>query len=242
MKVSNLFLAFSLFGLIAASQAAPLRVEKQQEEFVSGGRRIRVETFAPAGSVRLPAVLVLHSAAGTLIGKGELERFCRTLAEQGTIAFFVHYFDRTGTIFAGDKAIDQYSRVWTDTIKDAVDFAAVHPRVRHEAIGIFGYSLGAFVAVAEASRDLRVVAVVEVAGGIFKGFSNQMRRLPPIAILHGSADKRVPVVRASELEKRARQFGVKPEMKIYPGEGHRLSRAASQDASRRALNFFKEHL
>lgn len=214
----------------------------RREEFVSGGRRIHVETFAPVGTGRFPAVLVLHSSAGTLIGRGELERFSRKLAEQGAVTFLVRYFDRTGTIFANNKAIDRYSRVWTATVKEAVDFAASHPRVERARIGIFGYSLGAFVGVAEASRDARVVAVVEVAGGIFKGFANEMRRVPTIAILHGAADQRVPVARAFELERKAREFGVKPEVKIYAGEGHRLSGAAAEDASRRALLFFQKHL
>lgn len=234
----------ALLGLLTASHAAspPLPVEMRHEEFFSGGRRIHIETFTPAGRGRFPGVLVLHSAAGTLIGKSELERFSRRLAEQGEVAFLVRYFDRTGTIFANDKAIDRYSRVWTETIKDAVDFAASHPRVERSRIGIFGYSLGAFVGIAEASRDRRIVAVVEVAGGIFRGFANQMQRLPALAILHGAADQRVPVARADELERKARQLGVKPEVKIYAGEGHRLSRVAAEDASRRALLFFKKHL
>src|SRR5436190_23556173 len=73
-------------------------VEERGEAFVSGGHRINVETFAPKAAGRFPAVLVLHSSAGTLLGKGELERFSRALAEQGTVALLVRYFDRTGTV------------------------------------------------------------------------------------------------------------------------------------------------
>jgi dienelactone hydrolase len=62
-------------------------VEVTRESFISGGRKIRVETFAPAGASRSPGVLVLHTSAGTLLGKAELERFSRRLAERGMVAF-----------------------------------------------------------------------------------------------------------------------------------------------------------
>ena len=234
----------SILCFFAASTlpASAREIETQRESFVSGGRRISVETFAPAGADRCPAVLVLHSAAGTLVGKGELVRFSRTLAEQGKVAFLVRYFDRTGTIFAGDRAIDEHTGVWMETVQDAVNFAAGHPRVRADRIGMFGFSLGAYLSVAIGTRDPRVDAVAEIAGGIFEGSAGGMRRFPPMLILHGRADQRVPVQRAFELRQAARRLGAKPELRIYDGEGHRLSPAASADASRRALAFLDRHL
>jgi carboxymethylenebutenolidase len=224
-------------------QAAPRgSIEERRESFTSGGRNIRVDTFAPRAPGRYPAVLVLHSAAGMLAGKRELVDFSRQLAAQGHVAFLVHYFHRTGTLIAGDRAIAELPPVWIETVRHAVDFAAAHPKVNSGAIGIFGFSLGAYLAVAESSLDPRVDAIVEVAGGIFEGFEPRMRRVPQMLILHGRADERVPVARAYELQKAARRLGVTPRLKIYEGEGHRLSQAASQDAAQRALAFFHEHL
>jgi len=236
--VIALLLSSALHG---ANAAAP-RAERQRESFTSGGRRITVETFAPAGRERLPAVIVLHSAAGTLVGKGELARFSRALAAQGKVAFLVRYFDRTGTIFANDRDIDRLTSTWMETIRHAVDFAAAHPRVRADSIGLFGYSLGAYLAVAESSLDPRVDAVAEVAGGVLAGFEGRMRRLPPTLILHGRADQRVPLSEAYEVQRAGRRFGSATELKIYEGEGHRLSRTASEDATRRALRFLHQHL
>lgn len=222
--------------------ATGIQIEKRREYFRSGGKRISVETFAPAGEDRLPAVLVLHSAAGTLVGKGELERFSRSVAAQGKVALLVRYFDRTRTVFAGDGTIDKYTGAWLETVKDAVTFATAHPRVQPESIGMFGYSLGAYLAVAQSSRDSRVNAVVEIAGGILAGYEPRMHRLPPTLVLHGSADQRVPLSEAREIQRAARRFGRPAEVKIYPGEGHRLSPSASADATQRALAFLKRHL
>lgn len=245
-RITRKSLPFLIIGIMSAIftlEAAPVvQIEKQRTSFMSGGRRISVETFAPAGTARLPAVLVLHSAAGTLVGKGELERFSRALAAQDQIAFLVRYFDRTGTIFANDRDIDRFTAPWLETVRDGVDFAAAHPRVRPDSIGLFGYSLGAYLAVAEASLDSRIDAVAEIAGGIFAGFEGRMRRLPPTLILHGTADKRVALSEAYDIQRAGRRFGSAAVLKLYPAEGHRLSRAASEDASRRALWFLHRHL
>lgn len=238
-----LSLAIGMVSAIHTIKAAPVaRIQEERASFMSGGRKISVETFAPAGVERLPAVLVLHSSAGTLVGKGELVRFSRALAAQGQVAFLVRYFDRTGTVIASGRDIDRFTAAWLATVRDAVDFAAAHPRVRANSIGLFGYSLGAYLAVAEASLDPRIDAVVEVAGGVLAGFEGRMRRLPPTLILHGTADERVLLSEAYEVQSAGRRFGSVVELKLFPGEGHRLSRSASEDASRRALRFLDQHL
>lgn len=238
-------LLFTNLALQPLSSAAPPRMREvvvERESFRSGGQRIGVKTFAAPGAERLPAVLVLHSAAGTLFGKAPLEQFAQRLAEQGTAVFVVRYFDRTGTIFASEAEIHRRWPVWDATIHDAVDFVAAHPRVRPEAIGLFGYSLGAYLAVSEATQDPRIDAVVEISGGLFKGYEKRTRRVPPLLILHGRADERVLVANAFELARVARARGRAPTVKIYDGEGHVLSRAAMADATQRALRFFAHHL
>ena len=240
------FVVVSIFFFVVGSilpgrVEAAYRIEERREAFVSGGRRIALEIFAPATRDRYPAVLVLHSSAGTIVGKRELQRFSRALAAQGNVALLVHYFDRTGTIWASDDQIARLPPVWIETVQDAVDFASRHPRVRSDAIGIFGYSLGAYLAVAESSRDRRVKAVVEIAGGIFEGFRPRMERMPPMLILHGRKDRRVPVARAYELAKAGRELGASPTVVIYEREGHVFSRLAIADATRRTLAFFARH-
>ena len=234
-------LAF-LPSLAEAAPAAPFAVEKKRESFVSGGRKISVETFAPRAPGRFPAVLVLHSSAGTLVGKGQLEQFSRALAERGMVALLVHYFDRTGTIFANDARIEKHRHEWEDTVGGAVSFAAAHPRVRADAIGIFGYSLGAFLGVSVASRDARIDAVADLAGGMFTYLGGRLKRVPPTLILHGIEDQRVKVRYAYELEREARRLGARPTVRLFPGEGHVLTAPAAAAASAEAIAFLGRKL
>ncbi len=217
-------------------------ISERMDSFMSDGHRIKVNTFAPAAKGQYPAVLVLHSSAGMIAGKGALMNLCRKLAAQGKVALLVHYYNRTGTVYSGDATITKLWPTWAATVQDALNFAVSVPQVRPDSIGIFGYSLGAFLAVAVASEDQRVVAVVEVSGGIFDALKSKLKRCPPTLILHGRADERVSVSYALGLEETARKLGQPATMKLYDGEGHVLKPQAMNDAMARTLEFFAEHL
>ncbi len=209
----------------------------------SGGKRIKVETFLPAGQGRHAAVLVLYGSGGALLGKSEMTDFARKLAANGFAAFLVHYFNRTGTVaVASDGPITQNWPVWDATVRDGIGFVAQHPRVRPGSLGMFGYSLGGFLSVSAGVRDSRIRAVAEVAGGVFDALRGRAGRFPPTLALHGRQDERVSVAQVQTLQREAARFGVEPEVKIYEGEGHRLSPAALADASGRSLQFLRRHL
>jgi dienelactone hydrolase len=224
------------------SASSAFGIERASASYKSGGRDIRVESYLPEGDGRHPAVLVLHGAGGALHTKHQLESFAMHLASRGFGAFLIDYFDRTGTTYASDSVIFAQWPVWAETIRDAVDFVSRHDRVRPDSIGMFGYSLGAFLAVAESTGDPRVRAVVEFAGGVFPGVAEGASRFPPMLILHGQADRRVPVACARHIQDLASRFVVEPEVQVYDGEGHDLSARATADATKRALDFFEAHL
>jgi len=224
------------------SPPAEGRIGQRTEKFISGGRPIKVEVFAPESAGRVPAVLVLYGSGGALVGKGEMVRLCRELSRTGHVAMLVHYFNRTGSLWSTDEKNDRLWPVWADTVKDAVTFAAAHPQVDPDAIGLFGYSLGGFLAVEEATRNPRVRAVAELAGGLFAGRKPAVRRMPPVLVLHGREDQRVPVKQAFAIAQAARETGTRPTVKIYEGEGHALSSAALQDAMTRTREFFRRTL
>ena len=108
--------------------------------------------------------------------------------------------------------------------------------------GIFGYSLGAFLAVSAGAHDARVDAVAELSGGIFDYLHGRLQRVPPTLILHGLDDARVNIRQAYALDAEARRHGVAPAMHLYSREGHVLSRPALEDASARVLDFLDTEL
>ena len=88
------------------------------------------------------------------------------MAGQGYSVFLLHFFDRTGTVRADYETTHRHFPDWMRTIGDAITFAAQNPAVDANRIGLLGFSLGAFLALAVASVDPRVKAVVEFFGGL----------------------------------------------------------------------------
>jgi dienelactone hydrolase len=238
LVTSSAALAFLLMS-IEEGEAA---LQKTNATFSSGGRKITAEIFSPGTPGKYPGVLVLHGAGGMLMDGPAIHRFARVLAEHGLTACAVHYFNRTGTVFARDAAIQKHFDAWLDTVNDAVDFLARRPEVNPHAIGCFGYSLGGYLALAQGARDARIGAVVELAGGIDNKHAHLVSRLPPVLILHGSGDGRVSVELAYQLEKIAQRVGAPWAMHVYQNEGHVLSSASQADAAGRAVTFLREHL
>ena len=85
-------------------------------------------------------------------------------------------------------------------------------------------------------------AVVDFFGGMPEQLRAQCTRLPPVLILHGDADARVPVRWAHETEEVLKRCGAEYEIKIYKGAGHRFDLPTMLDAGARAVSFLKKHL
>ena len=66
---------------------------------------VGADVFEPARRGRHPVVLVLHGAGGILLDGPEMRRVARHLAEEGNAVYLLHYFERTGTLFAFDSSM-----------------------------------------------------------------------------------------------------------------------------------------
>ncbi len=214
--------------------------------FQSGGKPIRLDAYLPeATDGSLPAVIALYGAGGGVSG---MERYAGMLAAQGFAVYLLHYFDRTGNVSADKPTIDKATIIrnfplWMKTLWDAISFVAIQPQVDPQRIALLGFSLGAYLSLANSAIDHRIKAVVEFFGGMPKEMNFFMRRLCPVLILHGEADSTVPVEEAYQLQKLLEKKGIPYEVKIYPGAGHGFEdQAIWRDAGLRSLQFLQKHL
>jgi dienelactone hydrolase len=209
--------------------------------FQSGGKSIRLDAYLPeSANDPLPAVIALHGAGGGVAG---MERYASLLAAQGFAVYLLRYFDRTGTESADKSTIMRNFPLWMKTLWDATSFVETQPQVDGKRIAFLGFSLGAYLSLANSAIDHRVKAVVDFFGGMPKEMNFFMRRLCPVLILHGEADQTVPVEEAYQLQKLLEKKKVAYEIKIYPGAGHGFDdQSIWQDAGRRSLQFLQKYL
>lgn len=210
--------------------------------YESGGRRVRLEAFGLGNKEPQPAVLVLHGAGGIDAGHRYVRQFAGAIADAGFITLLVHYFDRTNTSYAGEATIHREFATWRETIADAVTFISELPGVDPQRLALAGYSLGGYLGMAQAARDSRIRAVVEIAGGIDDASAAAAKALPPLLVVHGRADHRVPFENALKVERVARRVGAVVETRFYPEEGHLLSAGAALDALVAGIDFLTRHL
>jgi carboxymethylenebutenolidase len=216
-------------------------VSQSELTFQSGAKPIRVDAYLPQEPhAPLPAVLALHGAGGNLAG---MDRYAHALAAQGFAVYLLRFFDRTGTESADRPTIIRNFPLWMKTLWDAITFIETQPQVDRERIALLGFSLGAYLSLANSAIDPRIKAVVEFFGGMPKEMNLFMRRLCPVLILHGEADATVPVDEAYKLQRLLEKKGIPYEIKIYEGAGHGFEDPAIwQDAGQRSLQFLRRYL
>lgn len=214
---------------------------RNRDQFVSAGKAVRVETFRPAdGGTAAPSVIVLHGSTGVAFANRFIAGVADQFAQQGFVVHLVHYFDSTSTSYADDATIARSSKTWLQAVSDAVEWVAEQrPKAK---IGIFGYSLGGYLGAAESIADSRISAAVILAGGLDEGSSTAVKHAPPMLILHGGNDSRVPLSEARRLEAALIKAGRTPEFHVYPGEDHILSMPSYADVVRRGAEFFRRKL
>lgn len=226
----------------------------------SDGQQFLVECFRAKTPGAGPATLILHGSRG--IGRNTIyERIAEQLAERGHNAFIFQYkraVDPPPVVLTGKSQAPkpQPARLKTppprkrdlDTdgqiraIDSAITAMQALSYVDHERIGMFGLSLGGFHALAIASRDRRIGAVVDMFGAMPRPVEATVERMPPTLVLHGDRDAVVPVKRAHELARLLKAVGAEHEVKIYKGQGHSFTGAADQDSVERTVNFLERWL
>jgi carboxymethylenebutenolidase len=186
------------------------------------------------------AVLLLHGVGG-LLGDGALmRRAARNLAAHHCHACVVHYFNATGTFFGTPSHVREHALEWKAAIVEA---ARHYAGVEGEPVGVFGHSFGGCLALAAAMETDDIGAVAVLGTGWPEARPEPAPpHLPPLLVLHGAKDARIPLDKADALVRRGRGAGALVESVVYPNEGHAFGASAERDALDRAAEFFEARL
>jgi carboxymethylenebutenolidase len=128
-------------------------------------------------------------------------------------------------------------------VRDGIGWVQAREGKGTRPIGIYGYSLGGFLAIVAASDNPRVGAVTVQAGGMFSSAEKRLGKMPPVLMVHGLADRRVPADRyAKPLLRVLRERDGRVETEFVPGEGHVFTEAAMAGVRAKVAKFFAREL
>ncbi len=262
--VSILILLYAFAGTALAEKRQTVEIPGQE------GRTLSGVLFLPDRTYPAPAVIVLHTAYGSV--ENFDEDYAQMLAKEGFVSLAVNYIHPS------------FGRaVWSPGIiadlASVVDYLRQRPEAKDMPVGTVGFSLGAR-GLQLAARHPQVKAVVVYYGTYDLRKENPRRaaRLPlsvplPISsaaqvdaavlLLHGEADNEVPASSARDMKAELDKAGKKSELVVYSGGYHRFDRgpvagarsemsrdgyiyrkdaAAARDALERTLAWLRTHL
>ena len=190
-----------------------------------------------------PGMLVLHGSMGA--GSYWLGRFAPTLNGLGIAAYAPRYLQKTGSWIATSKKIydGKHFPAWLTAARDAVSYVAERPSIDAKRIGVLGFSLGGYLAMALAAQEPRIRAVIALSGGLPPGWENEVSTgMAPVLLLHGTNDAVVPVAEAYRAERLLKERGVVCELEVFPGERHWITGKAQAKLLARCAAFLNKNL
>jgi carboxymethylenebutenolidase len=210
--------------------------------YPSNGAEITVDAYLPDAAGEHPTIVALHGSNGMSNGAPLVRALTRPIVAAGFAVFVPHYFESTGTVRSDFATSRRNFGTWMTTVADAISHVEREPGVASGRIGVVGISLGAFLGLSVSTQDPRIRAMVDFFGGLPDELAASATTMPPTLILHGDADRIVPVAEAHKLRAALEARDVPHEVRIYPGEGHIFSPLAAVDAAGRTMRFLSRHL
>jgi len=152
----------------------------------------------------------------------------RDLAAEGFVTLGISYFALTpapGTdpeSFNGapPEAYAAALPTWLQVVHDGVTVLQDQPEVDPRRIGLVGWSRGGQVGLQAAVQDPRYGAMVSIASQVTEPILTGAAALPPVLILHGTADQTNPLQHAFALRDALDAAGRPAELLIYPNGDH----------------------
>ena len=222
----------------------------QMIEFQSNGGTTRGYLSTPDGGTG-PGVVVIQEWWGLV---PHIRDVCDRFAREGFVALAPDLYhgetarspDEAGKLMMALN-IEQAEK----DLRGAVQYLLNHESVAGESVGTIGFCMGGVLSLFAASKNAQVGACV-VFYGIHPKVEPDFENLrAPVLGLYAERDGMVPPEAVRALEERVRRHGKSIETHIYPGTDHAFfndtrpevyDAEAAEDAWRRTLAFFRQHL
>jgi carboxymethylenebutenolidase len=211
-------------------------------------RAVNVIAFRAPGEAKRPAALLLHGGGGFDRRLAEYQRYAAALANAGIDAYLFYYYSSDDERGMASGTVDVFTSrypAWAKLVNDVADHLLAQP-LSNGKVGLVGFSNGGILATGASTLNPKINAAVIYYGTEPWPLRQKVTRFPPLLVLHGDADRVIPVLAGHQLAALAEMVGAKAELVIYPGEGHGfapdMANKNGADALKRTVAFLKREL
>ena len=233
----------SLLAAALAGFAAPALAQTpapfEGVTFQSEGKTIRAILYRPQGTPRGSGVVMMHGSGGRIRSEGPWHDLAMRFAADGYAVLTPAYFDA----FADDGIRPApMMEAWRKVARDGVDWLAAGQGIAAARVGLFGYSLGSYVAVDTALGDCRAGAAIGLAGGVDVYAPRVPRRRIPVLVIRCERDTHVLPRNTAAWVSFLRERDVNVRVQVVDGAGHLLTPPQWAEVHTRASGFFADNV
>lgn len=189
----------------------------------SDGHQLTGYLALPAGTVRGPAVLMIHEWWGL---NRDITVLADALARQGYVVLAADTFRGRVARTAAEASRQVSTTPGTQIAADldaALEFLKRHPRVDSSRVGVLGFCFGGTQAMRMGTRhaDLKAVVIFYGSGPITDPQElGVMKEAGPVLGIYGAEDRNIPVSQVEGFRRALEARGVVNDIRVYDGVGH----------------------
>ncbi|HEY7295613.1 MAG TPA: dienelactone hydrolase family protein [Dehalococcoidia bacterium] len=224
----------------------------QMVSFARNGEQTDGYLATPAGGGSHPGVIVIQEWWGLVPHiKDVADRFAR----EGFVALAPDLYHGKAASESDEAGKLMMALRLEEAAKDldgAVRYLLAHEATAGQQAGIIGFCMGGGLSLYEACHNADAIGACVDFYGVFEGSDSQIERLQaPFLGIFAEQDQWAPPAQVNALKARMDALGKRAEVHIYPGCDHAFFNDtnaggykpdAAQDAWRRTVAFFREHL
>ena len=203
--------------------------------FDSGGKAIRAIYYPAQGDVREAGVVMMHGSGARIRSAGPWHELALGFAGDGYAVLTPLYVDAAPD---DGRRPPSVMAAWRRVGLDGADWLAGRATVEPERIGLFGYSLGSYVAVDGALGAGHAGAAIGLAGGVDVYTPRNPRRHIPVLVIRAENDTHVKPVNTAAWVDFMRDHDVPVRVQVLRGAGHILNTQQWAEVFTRSAQFF----